>query len=90
MNLIPIVIGGLGGAIAPLVVFAYLRKRQLKILEGHKWGLNFSNMKCPKCGTPCPSRRIPKNYRQLMWGGWTCANCGEEIDKWLRPVSKEK
>lgn len=39
---------------------------------------------CPKCGTPLPSIRAPKNARQLLWGGWTCASCGVELDKWGR------
>jgi DNA-directed RNA polymerase subunit RPC12/RpoP len=90
MNLTPVILGGLAGAIAPLVFFAYARKKKLQVLKGHKWGMNLSDIKCPKCGTPAPSSRIPKNFRQFMWGGWTCATCGEEFDKWLRPIEKKK
>jgi hypothetical protein len=24
-----------------------------------------------------------------MWGGWTCAECGFELDKWGRPTEKQ-
>jgi hypothetical protein len=41
---------------------------------------------CPKCGTPLPSVRAPKNLRQALWGGWTCSNCQTELDKWGREV----
>jgi hypothetical protein len=36
---------------------------------------------CPTCGTQQPARRKPTSLRQLMWGGWTCSNCGTEIDR---------
>jgi hypothetical protein len=36
---------------------------------------------CPSCGTKQPARRKPTSLRQLVWGGWSCANCGTEIDR---------
>jgi hypothetical protein len=36
---------------------------------------------CPKCGTPVPMFRNPKSLRQALWGGWTCSNCGTEMDR---------
>jgi hypothetical protein len=87
MTITPIIAGGLGGTISALLFVAYARKRRLRLLEGSKWGANFSDVKCPSCGTPLPFTRIPKSFRQLMWGGWTCTTCGNEFDKWLRPVS---
>ncbi len=36
---------------------------------------------CPNCGTQQPAQRKPASLHQLMWGGWTCANCGTEIDR---------
>lgn len=85
------IVGAVASALGLLGMFAYSRWRSLKILEGSKWGINLSSdLKCPKCGTPVPAIRIPKNFRQFMWGGSTCANCGEEFDKWLRPVSKDR
>ena len=36
---------------------------------------------CPGCGSHMPRIRKPKNMRQAMWGGSTCAHCGTEMDK---------
>ena len=43
---------------------------------------------CPKCAAPLPVVRVPKNFRQMMFGGWTCAACGVELDKWGRQLPK--
>jgi DNA-directed RNA polymerase subunit RPC12/RpoP len=42
---------------------------------------------CPSCGEAAPFVRIPKNFRQFMWGGNTCKKCGCEFDKWERKIS---
>ena len=44
--------------------------------------------KCPRCDTPPPLVRTPKNLTQLL-GGWTCAECGYELDKWGEPVAQQ-
>ena len=36
---------------------------------------------CPTCGTQQPAYRKPTSFRQAMWGGWTCTNCGTELDR---------
>lgn len=36
---------------------------------------------CPECGTPVPRVRTPTSWRQALWGGWTCAECGTEMDQ---------
>jgi len=36
---------------------------------------------CPSCGTQQPAQRKPTSFRQAIWGGWTCAQCGTEIDR---------
>jgi len=36
---------------------------------------------CPECGTPVPRFRRPASVRQALWGGWTCAICGTEMDR---------
>jgi endogenous inhibitor of DNA gyrase (YacG/DUF329 family) len=36
---------------------------------------------CPNCGTPVPRFRQPTSFRQAMWGGWTCAECGTEMNR---------
>ena len=53
-----------------------------------KWGINLEAVVCPFCGTPLPLRRLPRNLRQALWGGWTCARCGNEVDKHGHPVRR--
>ncbi len=43
-----------------------------------EWGV------CPKCGEERPIFRIPRNLSQTLKGGWTCKNCGSEINKQSR------
>ena len=45
------------------------------------WGVNFGAGDCPKCKTRVPGLRAPNSTRQALWGGWTCSNCGIEIDR---------
>lgn len=47
-----------------------------------KLGMSLGNKVCPKCATKLPMVRKPKNKDQAMFGGWTCKNCGIEIDKY--------
>jgi hypothetical protein len=47
-------------------------------------------LKCEECGTPAPAVRKPKNRRQTLWGGWTCKNCGTELDRRGRKVEEEE
>jgi hypothetical protein len=35
---------------------------------------------CPVCGHALPLVHQPANQRQAHYGGWTCGNCGNEID----------
>ncbi|HEY7156048.1 MAG TPA: hypothetical protein VH575_18940 [Gemmataceae bacterium] len=56
------------------------------IRQRGKWGINVKTVACTQCGTPMPTVRKPANWRQAMWGGWTCPECGFELDKWGRPV----
>ena len=42
---------------------------------------------CPECGTPPPKVRKPANRRQMLWGGWTCSNCGCELDRRGRKIN---
>ena len=89
--LTPAIIGAISGSRGVLVASWLFRSKNLKIGEGRKIGLNLStDMKCPTCGEPFPTLRRPKNFRQMMWGGWTCEKCGSEFDKWLKPVEPKK
>ncbi len=53
------------------------------------FGINLKPAVCTQCGTPAPAIRTPANRRQMLWGGWTCAECGYELDKWGRPVAEQ-
>ncbi len=44
-------------------------------------GSRLATPKCPTCDTQQPAIRKPTSIRQLTLGGWTCANCGTEIDR---------
>ncbi|MDF2455404.1 MAG: hypothetical protein K0R51_1397 [Cytophagaceae bacterium] len=37
--------------------------------------------KCPKCGIQQPLFRVPQDWRQLLFGGWTCKKCGCRMDR---------
>ncbi|HEY7310061.1 MAG TPA: hypothetical protein VH643_11935 [Gemmataceae bacterium] len=76
---IGVVVFGLLAVGAALMIRDTIRQRG-------KWGLNLKPGPCTQCGTPMPMIRKPANWRQAMWGGWTCAECGLELDKWGRPV----
>jgi hypothetical protein len=54
------------------------------------WGINAKQVYCPLCGQPAPGARVPKNWRQALWGGCTCADCGLEYDKWGRAVDEDE
>lgn len=87
----PKLVGGIAAGIGVLVFFYLGYRRKLRIGEGNPLGLNLSSdLKCPSCGEPLPAFRRPKNFRQMLWGGWTCGKCGSEFDKWLKPVDPGK
>ena len=50
--------------------------------ERRKFGINLTPPNCPKCGQKVPVFRQPASLNQALWGGWTCADCGCEMDKW--------
>lgn len=51
-----------------------------------KMGINVQALvnpiNCPKCGQVLPRFRTPKGFSEMLWGGWTCPNCGTKFDKW--------
>ncbi len=51
-----------------------------------RWGVNSKPVRCPECDEPAPVVRIPKNFRETLWGGATCVRCGCEYDKWGHPL----
>jgi hypothetical protein len=43
---------------------------------------------CPSCGYKLPRFRKPASGKQAMQGGWTCPNCGSEVDRSGKLVSE--
>jgi len=74
MNVVFVVVASVLLLGIPLVAFGTVTTSQ--------WGINLEPVKWPACGSPIPRVRQPKSWRQALWGGWTCAKCGCEIDKW--------
>jgi hypothetical protein len=63
------------------VLLAVFMWRQSK--AGGRWGLgSVRGTNCPRCGTPLPMIRKPASMEEMMWGGWTCPNCGCKVDKY--------
>lgn len=58
--------------------------------SGNDWGINLEKVRCPKCHEQMPSLRIPDGLHQLMWGGWTCPQCGLKMDKWGKPLESDQ
>jgi hypothetical protein len=81
----------LGGFALVLVVLlgfgAYLIIRDTRRGTG-RWGVNFKAVRCPVCGEPCPTVRVPTSWGQAMWGGWTCTECSSELDKWGKVIAE--
>ncbi|MGC1379052.1 MAG: hypothetical protein WA821_22680 [Anaerolineales bacterium] len=46
--------------------------------------INSKKKICPKCQTPLPKWRIPKDGYEAFVGGWTCPNCGVKFTWQLR------
>jgi hypothetical protein len=68
------VIGGIAGVAGGLAVLAVAMLQKPRA--------------CPECGTPAPKFRKPANRRQALWGGWTCPECGCEVDRRGRKVEE--
>lgn len=83
-TLIVLLLAGLGISLT-LTFFLVMLIVQSTRRRG-KMGINLNRAGCPDCGAALPTFRKPANARQALWGGWTCANCGCEIDKWGRKL----
>jgi transcription elongation factor Elf1 len=60
----------------------------LTIKRNKKWGINLNtDNHCPKCEKSLLVIRKPTSVKQFMWGGWTCNNCGCQIDKWGEEIA---
>ena len=63
---------GISVSVAVMIVFAIAAKAQADV--NARGG-------CPNCLTPVPRYRKPTSLRQAFFGGWTCENCGTEMDR---------
>ena len=71
--------------VLPALVVAVLAVRDTVRRRG-RWGINTRKVYCAECGAPAPLVRVPANWRQALWGGCTCTECGLEYDKWGQAV----
>jgi hypothetical protein len=81
LNLVLGKIGGAGQMMMPLLfgIYAFL-------FIGRA---NWASVKCPTCTTQQPLWRKPTSFRQLVWGGWTCPNCGTEMDRHGKAIEQK-
>ena len=49
--------------------------------KGGRMSVNFDEVRCPSCQVTLPRLRRPANGRQALWGGWSCPDCGCEVNK---------
>jgi hypothetical protein len=61
-------VAGLGGSLVAIVALL-----ALDLLKPRRF--------CPDCRVPLPKIRRHRNQRQGLWGGWTCPQCGCEVDR---------
>jgi len=52
-----------------------------------KMGISTKTVNCPRCGLKAPMFRRPTNLKQVLWGGWTCARCKCEFDKYGNEIN---
>lgn len=70
-------LGAVVGTMAVIVIVTIaLWPRQGKL------GINLAHVHCPRCAEPMPPVRIPKTASQMLWGGWTCPQCGCKMNKY--------
>ncbi|MBH25147.1 MAG: hypothetical protein CMH57_11980 [Myxococcales bacterium] len=75
----------MGGWVVFLVALRGLREARER---RSRWGINLDPVSCPDCDLPMPPVRTPKNTRQALWGGWTCPDCGCEMDKYGEAIAR--
>jgi transposase-like protein len=46
----------------------------------------FFRVDCPRCEARMPVIRRPNSPRQVLLGGWTCHQCGCEMDRTGRAI----
>jgi hypothetical protein len=81
-----------GPAVSVLVLYDAVAADKTRGALGHgsQWGINTGTVCCPRCGAPQPSVRMPRSFKEMLWGGWTCQGCGTAMDKWGRERPSKK
>ncbi len=80
------ILGIVFGSLCGLALLGGLGALVLGTIFKTRFGINLGRAKCAECGAPSPQiARIPKTPYQVLWGGWTCEECGLELDKWGNP-----
>ena len=73
---------------ALIITFVALAFGMVLVVHGtvakNRWGINLEEVSCPRCSKLLPKVRKPRSFRESMWSGWTCSNCGVGVDKWGR------
>ena len=66
-----------------MVMYLSLVVAVLAVLAYAAWKCSQINARggCAVCHTEVPMYRRPTSLRQAFWGGWTCENCGSELDR---------
>jgi hypothetical protein len=89
-DLLPILVGVV--FLIGIFVLAWLGLRLIArdTARKGKWGFNRKIVFCPDCGLQMPKFRTPHSLRQALWGGWTCRDCGCEMDKWGQKIESRE
>jgi hypothetical protein len=82
MNVIFIVVASL--------VFLGILLVAIGTVTKNRWGMNLESVNCSACDSPLRQVRQTKSFRQALCGGWTCAKCGCEMDKWGRLITRTR
>lgn len=73
--MLPVMVGTMVATVAIMMMWAAKLQKGVNDRGG-----------CPSCGTPVPRFRNPRSLHQALWGGWTCSNCGTEMDRYGREI----
>lgn len=73
----------IGCTLSILVFYALIRIWP----KSGKMGISTKTISCPQCGLKAPMIRRPANLKQFLWGGWTCAKCKCEFDKYGNEIN---
>jgi len=75
-----LLLGIIAGGLIALLGWVRLRTTIARSEEAGAWLAARSSTVCKRCGTTLVYHRWPIYFSQLLWGGWTCPNCGAESD----------